>query len=67
MMYRHEETTATPTPPFLILLAMIEELSKNGGAHPVSPARNGLNLGPAKKSKVETTTAPMPKLMTTDK
>ena len=31
------------------------------------PALKGLNLGPAKKSNVETTTAPIPRAMTMDK
>ena len=31
------------------------------------PALKGLNLGPAKKSNVETTTAPIPSKMTIDK
>ena len=31
------------------------------------PALNGLNLGPAKKSKVETTTAPMPRPITIER
>ena len=33
----------------------------------MEPALNGLNFGPAKKSKVETTTAPMPRATTIDR
>ena len=37
------------------------------GINDYLPALNGLNLGPAKKSKVETITAPMPRTITIER